>query len=136
MVYTAGGPSLPIFTRRTTRKSDFDSISNMSVSTRDVEGDEKEKPFSPDLSYGAMSLADVGGALADYKADTLSPTPTSGSSSNSSLSSPTVTASVRRFDADGPVTVAVPEPMLHIVSIPRHSTNTPSGVRRNSHDMV
>jgi hypothetical protein len=26
--------------------------------------------------------------------------------------------------------------MLHIVSIPRHSTNTPSGVRRNSHDMV
>lgn len=156
VVSTGHGATLPVFIHNhTIRKVDeLDSISDMSISIRDVGGalsDEKEKPFSPDLSYGAMSLSDVGGTLADYKTDPYSPTPTSGSSSASSLSSPSPAipptslpqnaltrpdstieiSSVYHLDVnERPISIAFPEPTLDVASA------APSGVRRNSPDMV
>jgi pheromone a factor receptor len=87
MVSTGNGATLPVFIHNhTIRKvDDLDSISDMSVSTRDASANEKS--FNPDLSFGALSLSDVGGTLADYKADPYSPTPSSGASS-ASLSPP------------------------------------------------
>jgi pheromone a factor receptor len=88
MASSGGGATLPVFIHNhTIRKvDDLDSISDMSVSTRDASAI-NEKPFNPDLSFGALSLSDVGGTLADYKPDPYSPTPSSGASS-ASLSPP------------------------------------------------
>lgn len=156
---TDGGATLPVFIHNhTIRKvDDLDSISDMSISTQDIGGDSgKEKTFSPDLSYGAISLADVGGTLADYKVEPYSATPTSGASSASSLSPATLSlspaaaphTSLSRPDSsieissihyvDGnerPVSIAVPEFKLEVTSAPRHPTDT-SGVHGKPHDMV
>ncbi|KAF8239165.1 STE3-domain-containing protein [Tricholoma matsutake] len=88
--------TLPVFSRRsrtTSKSGTLDSVSDMTVSIQAVDDvlDSKEKTFPPDFSYGTMSLADVGGAVADCKADihpfTHAHSPTS---STSSLSNPPV----------------------------------------------
>jgi pheromone a factor receptor len=156
MMSTDGGATLPVFIHNhTIRKvDDLDSISDMSISSQDIGGDEKDKTFSPDLSYGAISLADVGGTLADYKAEPYSPTPTSGASSASSLDpialSPTAVpftspsrpnssieiSSIHYVDGnERPVSIAVPEFKLEVTSASRHATDT-SGVHEKPHDMV
>lgn len=151
------GATLPVFTHNpTTRKGDdLDSISDISVSIRDVGGvlsDTKEKHFSADLTYGQIILSDVGGALADYKSPS-SRTPSSGASSTSSLSSPegpppalgdtasqpnsTVEISYVHHKTDADERPApVPEPVPQVVAVPRHSVDVPSGLCRDSHDMV
>lgn len=78
------------------------SLTDISVSIADVSGflDEK-KPidekadFSPTLSYGGITLLDVGGTLADYSEEPVSPVPSSGSSSSASsiMNSPSSTTS-------------------------------------------
>jgi len=154
---SGGGATLPVFIQNhTIRKvDDLDSISDMSVSSRDIGGSEKEKSFSPDVSYGAMSLADVGGVLADYKAEPYSPTPTSGASSATSLSPPASSpaavshASPSRPDSsidvssihyvDGnerPMSITVPEFKLNVTSASRHATDIPPGVHGKPRDMV
>jgi pheromone a factor receptor len=141
MMSTGGGSTLPVFIHNhTIRKvDDLDSISDMSITSRDVGSDEKEKSFSPDLSYGAISLSDVGGTLPDYKEQPYSPTPTSGVSSASSLSPATLSptalphtspsrpdsrieiSSIRFDDNDRPDSIVVPEPKLDVASVPRKS---------------
>jgi pheromone a factor receptor len=71
------------------------SFSDVSVSIRDVGGffdekkaNEKTEPFSPTLSYGGITLSDVGGTLTDFNDSPLSPPPSSGSSSADSISVP------------------------------------------------
>ncbi|KAF9468426.1 hypothetical protein BDZ94DRAFT_1246774 [Collybia nuda] len=149
--------TLPVFVERhTVRKHDsLDSFTDMSVSFVDAGGalDEK-KDFSPDASFGALSLKDVGGTLADYNDGPYSPAPSSGSSSAAStLSSPVDSAppsprltatrpdieisSVRHLDvgeiADQPT---YPEP-VHITSTaPRHAPDAPTAAYRNSIDIV
>lgn len=151
-----GGATLPVFIRNSTirKVDDLDSISDMSVSSQDMGdalNDEKEKPFPPDLSYDAMSLADVGGALADHKIDPYSRTPSFVESSTSSLSTPAIPppallrashpwpdsniehSSVRYLDAqERPISIAVSELTLENVSISRRTSDTPSEVHRNS----
>ena len=80
------------------RQGSISSLTDISIG--DVSGhlDEKhadEKSFSPTLSYGAITLADVGGTLADYVETPISPLPSSGSSSSASsiMSSPASTSS-------------------------------------------
>ena len=149
---TGNGATLPVFIHNhTTRKvDDLDSISDMSVSIRDVGGllgDEKEKSFSPDVSYGTLSLADVGGVLPDYRADPYSPTPTSGASSASSLSSPTVppaglTAPSSHHRPDSTIEISSvryldvhERPLSYIVHEPTLS-DASSDIGRNPQDMA
>lgn len=150
MVSAGGGSTLPVFIQNhTVRKvDDLDSISDMSVSIRDVGGalsDENEKHFSPDVSYGAMSLADVGGALADLKLDLYPPSPSSGASSTSVISPPALSPTalphislsrpdsieispVRYLDGnERPISTIVSEPGLDLVPAPRRASDTPLG---------
>ncbi|KAF9477444.1 pheromone B alpha 1 receptor [Pholiota conissans] len=78
------------------------SLTDISVSIADVSGfmDEKKAgdektEFMPTLSYGAITLSDVGGTLADYSEEPYSAAPSSGSSSSASsiMSSPTSASS-------------------------------------------
>ena len=118
MTSSGGVGTLPVFMhRQTVRKcDDLDSISDMSTS------DEKEKDFSPDLSYGGLSLSDVGGTLADYKEDSLSPTPTSGSSSASSLSPATSPTSLPQ------IAVTRPAPSIEVSSVRYHGGERPESI--------
>lgn len=123
--------------------------SNLSVSFQDAGGalsatiiDEKEKqPFSPIVSYGEITLTDVGGTLTDLSCDQLSPPPSSGSSSASSRSSmieqpgaavmrdvPNIEiSSVRGVSiSERPMSLAVPETAFN--GSPRHPFDSPSAV--------
>lgn len=83
--------SLPVFVHRkvSRHRDSFDSFTDVSGV-----GDAtsfKEKSFSGDISYGAMSLADVGGALSDMEpspSDTLAPSLPSPSDSLSPMLPP------------------------------------------------
>jgi len=85
-------PSLPVFVHKEmlSRRDSLDSISKMSI--RDVGGflgekkddDEKASQFAPTLSYGGITLNDVGGTVPDYSENPVSPAPSSGPSSSSS----------------------------------------------------
>jgi pheromone a factor receptor len=158
-IASAGNPAtLPVYIQNhTIRKvDDLDSISDMSVSIHDEGGalsDEKIKRLSSDLSYDAMSFSDVGGTLVDHTAEPYTPS-SSSASSTYSLSpraapppglphsplarrpdSTIEISSVRHLDVDErPIRVL--QPVLDISSAPRHATDTPSGVHRNTHDMV
>lgn len=160
MMSEGGGATLPVFIRNSTirKVDDLDSISDMSVSSQDMGdalNDEKEKPFPPDLSYDAMSLADVGGALADHKIDPYSRTPSLVESSTSSLSTPAIPppallrashpwpdsniehSSVRYLDAqERPISIAVSQLTLENVSISRRTSDTPSEVPMHRNSMV
>ena len=123
--------------------------STLSVTFQDAGGalstttiDEKEKkPFSPVISYGGITLTDVGGTLADLSFDQLSPPPSSGSSSVSSRSSivePPEAAILRDVPnieissvggmsiSERPMTLAVPEAAFN--GSPRHPFDGPSAV--------
>jgi len=87
-------PSIPIFVHKDmlSRHDSLGSISKMSIG--DVGGflgekkdqDEKASQFAPTLSYGGITLNDVGGTLPDYSESPISPVPSSGPSSASSPS--------------------------------------------------
>jgi pheromone a factor receptor len=82
-------PPVHIHTDMLSRRS-LDSFTNISVSFNDAGNllDEKEKGFSPDASFGALSMNEISGTVPDYNSDSLS-SPSSGSSSaSSSASSP------------------------------------------------
>ncbi|KAJ2926475.1 hypothetical protein H1R20_g10616, partial [Candolleomyces eurysporus] len=85
-------PVPPVFvhSEMLSRHRSIDSFTNVSVSFQDAGGllDEKEKGFSPDASFGALSMSDISGTLPDYSSDKVSAPPSSGSSSGSS--SPTL----------------------------------------------
>jgi len=117
------------------RQDSLDSFSNMSLSIADVGGflDEKkvneksEQPFSPTLSYGGITLSDVGGTLADYSEGPYSPTPSSGSSSASSdsIASPEPALTRSNSDVD-----------IEISSLRHDSTIIESPQKSHTHDMV
>lgn len=110
------------------RHDSLDSFTSVSVSVGDVNGhldqkkDIEKQVYSPTLSYGGLTLSDVGGTLADYNDSPYSPTPSSGSSASS---------------------ISEPEPALtrsgSIISIP---TSIPSSVedsktsKSHTHDIV
>ncbi|KAG6860870.1 hypothetical protein C0995_006550 [Termitomyces sp. Mi166 len=91
---STGKGTLPVSVERHVfRKHDsIASFTDVSVSfsdtgsTLDEKKDEKDA-FTPALSYNDLHLPDVGGTLADFKVEAISPTPSSGSSA-SSLSEP------------------------------------------------
>jgi pheromone a factor receptor len=125
----------------------------MSVSIRDVSGtlnNEKVHRLSSDLSYDAMSFADVGGTLADQKEEPYAPSSPTSASSTLTLSPrvapPGLPGSphtdliidisfIRHLVVEERPTGS-PKPILNIASAPKHATDTPSGVHRNTHDMV
>jgi pheromone a factor receptor len=111
-----GNTSMPVFVRRQPTSKRGDSI-----------GSYNEK----------LSIADAGGALADYKPDPYTLTEFSGTTST--------TGSTMPADDDYSISMAEPpaivrpEPTLDVSSIPRHPTDTPysaHGSRHNSVDMV
>ncbi|KAG6836055.1 hypothetical protein H0H93_011913 [Arthromyces matolae] len=130
---TTGKDTLPVFIERSVmRKRDsmatFTDVSvNDAASTFD-EKDEKHANLGPELSYNEIRLGDVGGTLADFKLDTISPTPSSGSSASSTASfsvpaSPAIEiSSVRSLEAAGASDLALPEPA--IVAQPRHISDS------------
>ncbi|RXW19569.1 hypothetical protein EST38_g6291 [Candolleomyces aberdarensis] len=65
------------------RQRSIDSLTNVSGSLN-----EKEKGFSPDASFGEMSMKEVSGTIQNYGSDNLSAPPSSGSSSASISRSP------------------------------------------------
>jgi pheromone a factor receptor len=102
--FTASGklrPIAPVFVHNELlrHRGSIGSLTDISISIADVSGflDEKKAggddkaEFSPTLSYGGLTLSDVGGTLADYSEEPYSPAPSSGSSSSASsvMSSPT-----------------------------------------------
>ncbi|PPR07023.1 hypothetical protein CVT26_005218 [Gymnopilus dilepis] len=127
-------PAPPMFVHRDMlrRQDSFDSLTDVSMSIADVSGhldekkvDEKEPAFVPTLSYGGLTLSDVGGTLADYKDGPYSPAPSSGSSSAS--------------------TISVPEPALtrsnSLLSVPSTSSSPPQSPiepspKSNTHDIT
>ncbi|KAF9007128.1 pheromone A receptor-domain-containing protein [Cyathus striatus] len=78
-------PVLPIFVHKEylEKRDSMLSFTDVESSTSFTESD-KEKSFSPDASFGALSLNDVGGTLADYNDSPYSSAP-SGSSNPSHL---------------------------------------------------
>ncbi|EAU87392.2 pheromone B alpha 1 receptor [Coprinopsis cinerea okayama7 len=97
-------PPIHVHSDMLQRHRSIDSFTNVSVTDTPI--DEKEKGFSPTASYGAFTLSDVGGTLADYS-------PSTGSSA-SSISSPEQPRSPSRLsNNDQPTTLAVPEPARH-----------------------
>ncbi|KAF8153834.1 pheromone A receptor-domain-containing protein [Crassisporium funariophilum] len=143
-------PIMPVFVHREMlqRHDSMDSFSNMSLEIADVGGAlnekkdaEKEQAFSPILSYGAITLSDVGGTLADFNDGPYSPAPSSGSSSASSVSSPSLAltrqnsdsnieiSSVRRGSMSSPSS-----PNTLAVPLPTHPS--PTAQKSHTHDIV
>jgi len=133
------------------KKDSIDSFSNMSVSLNDVGGalsgkdleSQNEKHCIPVLAYESIQLPDLGGILSDRS---ISPAPSSGSSSSSNINSPieppqpihtrpTSTmieiSSIRRPSYVG--SFVVTEPSL---VAPRHPIDAPCSVPRGSIDIV
>ncbi|KAF8809922.1 STE3-domain-containing protein [Phlegmacium glaucopus] len=89
-------PILPLFVHREMlqRHDSIDSFTDMSMSIGDVSGalNEKSDPEKADfystLSYGALSIADVGNTLGDSKTAVSSPISPASSSSSSSITYP------------------------------------------------
>ncbi|KIM42056.1 hypothetical protein M413DRAFT_445228 [Hebeloma cylindrosporum] len=109
------------------------SFSDISVSVHDVDEkkyNEKIEVFSPTLSYGGITLSDVGGTLADYNDADYSPTPSSGSSSASSISTPSP-ALTRQSSFAPPSPVSPPSPSLPASTLPN-----PTSEKSNTHDIV
>nr|AVI69657.1 pheromone receptor [Cyclocybe aegerita] len=135
-------PTIPVFVHREMlqRHDSLDSFSNMSLSIADVGGtlnekkaDEKsEVAFSPTLSYGGITLTDVGGTLADYHDGPYSPAPSSGSSSTSSISSPS--PAITRQNSDASIEISSLRCDSPISSSPASS---PAPVEKaHTHDVV
>ncbi|TFK32933.1 pheromone A receptor-domain-containing protein [Crucibulum laeve] len=135
-------PVLPINVHREflQKRDSLDSFTDVSVSFADVGNslNEKEKPFSPDASFGALTLTDVGGTLADYDSSPYSPAPSSGSSSASSISypEPAVTRpdSVADIEISSVRHASVSLAPATIISAAQRALDAP--VPRHSHDIV
>jgi pheromone a factor receptor len=114
------------------RPNSCGSFSDISVSDHDVDEkkfNEKLEVFSPTLSYGGITLSDVGGTLADYNDADYSPTPSSGSSASSdSAPSPALT----RQSSFAPPSPAPPLPP----SLPASTLPNPTSDKSNTHDIV
>ena len=109
------------------------SFSDLSVSVRDIDEkkfNEKAEVFSPTLSYGGITLSDVGGTLADYNDADYSPTPSSGLSSASSITVPSP-ALTRQSSFASPSPVSPPSPSLPASILPN-----PTSEKSNTHDIV
>ncbi|PFH48838.1 hypothetical protein AMATHDRAFT_49183 [Amanita thiersii Skay4041] len=147
--------SLPVHIRSEVirKKDSFSSFSDMSVSLNDVGGalsDEKEKTLDnkdekkmPVLTYDSLTIPDVGGVLADYQTGPYSPAPSSGSSSASSLEieypEPVHSRPVSGIEISSIRRPSHPESFIIADvprTVPRHSIDLPSSVRRNSLDIV
>ncbi|KAF8963270.1 pheromone B alpha 1 receptor [Flammula alnicola] len=117
-------PIPPVFVHRDLlrHQGSISSFTDISVSIADVSGhlDEKKddvnekEEFMPTLSYGGLTLSDVGGTLADYSEGPYSAAPSSGSSSSSS--SPSIVESPSNHSAP---------------SLP-----DPTDAKSNTHDIV
>lgn len=133
---------MPVFIRKeTTQKRDsLDSFTSGGSFS-----ETKEKSFGGAISFGAISLADCGGALADYKPEIDSPVSSSSSSSSSSAGSIHESdfdddhieiSSVRRASrVPSMIIPRAPEPAF-ISGAPRHAADAPTPVGRNSLDIV
>ncbi|KAG7442050.1 putative pheromone receptor [Guyanagaster necrorhizus] len=145
---SSGNGSLPVFIeKKVVKKHDSsESFTDMSLSHSN---DSKEKSFSGDMSFGAYSFADVGGALSSTPPkDPFAPKSivTSSSSSvisdSSSSTPPKYTSqedltieisSVRHLSIIEP---AVPPRTLDLSNIPRHLVDLPKPVGANTPDVV
>ena len=142
-------PVLPVFVHTEMLRRHDSMDSTLSVSFQDAGGalsptsiDEKEKQlFSPVVSYGEITLTDVGGTLGDMSFDQFSPSSSSGSSSASSRSSIIVQpeaavmrdipdieiSSVRGTSiSERPISLAIPEAAFN--GSARHPFDGPSAV--------
>ncbi|KAF8890816.1 pheromone B alpha 1 receptor [Gymnopilus junonius] len=125
-------PAPPMFVHRDMlrRQDSLDSLTDVSMSIADVSGhldekklDEKEQAFAPTLSYGGLTLSDVGGTLADYNGAPFSPTPSSGSSSASTLSvpEPALSRSNSLPSAPSPTTPSSPQSSTGMMVLKAHT---------------
>jgi len=130
---------LPVFiSKETSRKRDsLDSFTNFSTSDVDYkEGSFKEKSFNGEMSFGALSLNDVGGALADCKEDKL---PSSSSASIMESPSDTIapafpepavtkdelTIEISSVRYPSMISASIPSPTLTVGSVPKHPIDAP-----------
>ncbi|KAK7435130.1 a-factor receptor [Stygiomarasmius scandens] len=130
---------LPVFiSKETSRKRDsLDSFTNFSTSDVDYkEGSFKEKSFNGEMSFGALSLNDVGGALADCKEDKL---PSSSSASIMESPSDTIapafpepavtkdelTIEISSVRYPSMISATIPSPTLTVGSVPKHPIDAP-----------
>ncbi|KAF9447642.1 STE3-domain-containing protein [Macrolepiota fuliginosa MF-IS2] len=106
--------------------SPLDEKKNLSITN--VFGGKKkfnEEVFKPTFQYDNLVLPDIGGTLADHSTDEISPVPSSGSSSASSISIPE--PAVTRSEARGADTASLRSLPPYVIS---------EEPRRNPHDMV
>ncbi|KAK7046032.1 a-factor receptor [Paramarasmius palmivorus] len=141
---SSNGNSLPVFVRKeTSRKRDsLDSFTDVSVVSSGK--DFNEKSFDAGTSFGALSLADVGGALADTKSDPYAPSSTGSSSGSSSfIASPTDTLAPpplshnRDSKADSEFDIEISS-LRYSIAPPEaaHVANDTNTGRRNSAEIV
>lgn len=119
------------------RQGSISSFSDMSIDIRDVGGllnekqdNEKLEVFNPTLSYGGITLSDVGGTLADFNDGPYSPTPSSGSSSAPSIS-----------DSERESRPQDSTPSLHnhtapVVSVTPPTVDASTAAKAGTHDIV
>ncbi|GAW04845.1 pheromone receptor [Lentinula edodes] len=126
--------SLPVFVhRKVSRQRDsLDSFTDVSG----VGTSFKEKSFNGASSYGAMSLADVGGALSDLEpspTDTIAPTlpPRAVTRDEDDHDLRIEISSIRHLSV-----MSIPAVESTASDIPQHHIEAPSTVHRNSVDMV
>ncbi|ESK91508.1 pheromone receptor [Moniliophthora roreri MCA 2997] len=143
---SSNGNSLPVFVRRETssKRDSLESFTDVSVASSGKNFNEKS--FDAGTSFGALSLADVGGALADTKPDPYAPSSGSSSGSSSFIASPTDTLAPPPFShnrdskAESELDIEIsslrysitPPEAAHVAD----STPSPNAGRRNSADMV
>ncbi|PPQ94223.1 hypothetical protein CVT25_006649 [Psilocybe cyanescens] len=122
-------PVLPTFVHQDflRRHDSLDSFTDISsASIRDVSGflnekgdAEKQEAFNPILSYGGLTLSDVGGTLNDCNAPPYSPAPSLGASSASSLTKPEPARTRSSSIA------STPSSQVPVLSEPKPKSNTP-----------
>lgn len=136
-----------IVTKETSRRRDsLDSFTNFSTSDVDYkERSFNEKSFNGEISFGGLSLNDVGGALADAKECS---SPISESSGSSIIESPRDTVApaypkpavtkdeltIEVSSVRHPSMISIPSPTLTIGSVPKHPIDAPFGVGSPSGD--
>ncbi|PPR07984.1 hypothetical protein CVT24_002696 [Panaeolus cyanescens] len=131
-------PPMHIHKEMLQRQGSISSFSDMSVNLNDAGGllnekqeNEKLEVFNPTLSYGGITLSDVGGTLADYSDGPYSPTPSSGSSSAPSISE-SARGSPRPMDS----TPSLHNPTNPTVSVTPPTVDSATAAKAGTHDIV
>ncbi|THV00877.1 putative pheromone receptor [Dendrothele bispora CBS 962.96] len=123
---------LPVFvSKETSRKRDsLDSFTNFSTSDVDFkENSFNEKSFNGNVSFGAISLNDVGGALADDNEIVESPSDTIAPAfPEPAVTRDELTIEVSSVRYPSMISATIPSPTLTVGTVPKHPIDAPLAV--------